>query len=180
MWIRLVSTSRSDAVPYLTHVCLVPCLNSSTNTTLLHVFNISTANYTYYSYTYKTCATSATITFAFRHEVDTWCLDDVAVWNGSHNLLVNDGFETGNYTGWSYRNPTNSSNRGEVTQGWSSALPHTGTYFYGDGVNAGIDYLSQTFATIPYFRYSIYFYLRSNAYANQSNQVVSADVSITP
>lgn len=179
LWIHLVSTSRSDAVPSLTHVCLVPCLNSSTNTTLLHVFNISTANYTYYSYTYQTCATSATITFAFRHEVDTWCLDDVAVWNGSHNALVNGNFETGNYTNWSYRNPSNSSFGGEVIQGYGSVRPHAGNYFYGDGVNSGIDFLSQTFATIPYFRYNIYFYLRSSACANQSNQVIYADVSIT-
>jgi hypothetical protein len=109
-----------------------------------------------------------------------WCLDDVAVSNGSHNILVNGGFETGNYTGWSYRNPSNSSFGGEVTQGWGSTIPNTGTYFYGDGIVADIDYLSQTCATIPYFRYSIHFYLRSLAYTNQSNQMIFADVSITP
>ena len=161
------------------HSCLVPCLSNSSSTTLLNAQNISTTNYTFYSYSYKTCATSATITFAFRHDVDSWCLDDVAVWNGSSNVLVNGGFEIGTYAGWNHQNPSNNTNPGTVSYGYGSVLPRTGSYAYIDGIYGNVDYLSQTFTTTPYYPYNISFWLRSSAYSTQSNLVVSSHVSVT-
>ena len=179
-WTHQVSTCHFHSSKPVIHFCLVLCSNNFTNITLLNLFNVSTISYRFYSYSYKTCDTSATITFAFRHDVDSWCLDDVAVWNGSYNMLVNGGFETGNYSSWKYRDPINSGNGGQVTNGYLLVRPRTGNYAYIDGMFDSFDYLSQTFETIPNYRYNISFWLRSSAYSTQSNQLITAHVSITP
>ena len=88
------------------------------------------STYTFYSYSYKTCATSAIITFAVRDDADSCCVDDVIVSNGSYNVLVNGGDETG----WNYRDPTNSGNGGQVTHNYLLVRPRTGNDAYIDGM----------------------------------------------
>lgn len=156
----------------------MPCNSSSNNITLLNLFNVSTINYTYYSYPFRTCSTRAKLTFAFCHQVSTWFLDDVFVWNGTSNLLINVDFERGNLTGWQYYTHVNTSYGGEITMGWGNNTPYRGTYAFQDGNNF-MGYLSQNFSTIPNFKYRISFWLRSDAYAHFPGAVVSAYVYVT-
>ena len=158
---------------------LVPCTNTSSNITLLNAVNISSINYAFYSYSYKTCASSATLTFGFRHDVDSWFLDDVSVSDGSSNLVINGGFEL-SIVGWSSYTQGGTSSGGGPNIGWLGNPPHSGVLCYQNGIYNDVEYLSQTFPTVPNFQYNISFWLRSNALANYSGAVVTAHVFITP
>jgi hypothetical protein len=77
------------------------------------------------------------------------------------NLVVNCGFETGDFTGWT---GTNLNVTGVVTAGFDGFNPNSGTYFAALG-NVGSDgILSQTqaLATVVGQAYDISFYLASD------------------
>jgi hypothetical protein len=149
------------------------------NQTLLSLSNVSSADYSFYSYSYTACGPSATVTFVFRHDVDTWSLDDVAVSNGTHNLIVNGGFEMGNLTGWNYSNPSNTASHGRAAHASAPYFPRTGTYFYVDRIYQKYDYLSQTFATVPTATYNISFWLYSTAASSEDDLIISSQVLLT-
>ena len=119
------------------------------------------------------------ITFVFRHDVDTWSLDDIAVSNGTQNLIVNGGFELGNLTGWNYSNPSNTADHGHVIQASAPYFPRKGTYFYVDGIYNQYDYLSQTFATVPTVTYNVSFWLYSTTPSSQVSHIISSQVFLT-
>lgn len=146
---------------------------------LLNAFNISSTNFTFYSYPYKTNASSARLTFAFRHDVDIWFLDDVSVSNGTWNVLGNGDFELGS-TGWTSCTQGGTNSGGDIAGGGGSYFPHSGSQCYMNEISNDIEYLSQTFSTIPNVQYAISFWLRSSALANYPGAVVSAQVFVTP
>lgn len=147
--------------------------------TLLNLFNVTTSAYKFYSFSYQTCARSAKLTFAFQQDIDAWCLDDITVSNGTHNLILNGGFETGNLMPWVYENPRNLSFPGGISQAWSNHNARSGIYFYSDGVYNGFDYLSQNFSTIPMFQYNISFWIDNRVPSNANNLLVRAAVFVT-
>ena len=72
-------------------------------------------------------------------------------------LIVNGGFETGNFTGWTQSPAVSGSDFG-VGQ-----IPHTGTqnaYFGATG--SSFDAISQTFTTVPGASYALSFWLRDD------------------
>jgi hypothetical protein len=134
------------------------CTGGTTySTQLLYLSLTSNLGWTEYSFNYTAPnIASATLTFALRDDPAYWYLDDVSVTDSSNNqLLTNGDFELGSLSGWAYCNPSNAPAAGVV----SSSIPHTGSYSYQDGSVGAYDYLSQTFAVIPYNTYSVQFWL---------------------
>ena len=78
--------------------------------------------------------------------------------NGSQ-LLLNNGFETGDTTSWSYCNPSAATYSGDVT----STKPKSGYYSYEDGSIGSFDYLSQSFSVASGSSYKIRFWLNTGA-----------------
>jgi hypothetical protein len=81
----------------------------------------------------------------------------VGTTSGQADLVVNGGFETGDFTGWTVTGGGNSVDDGSNT----GITPHTGTYEAGLGASGEIDYLSQTLFTTPGTSYLLSFWLNS-------------------
>ncbi|UJR11076.1 hypothetical protein I4U23_015258 [Adineta vaga] len=134
---------------------------STTGGTLLYILNPTSTIYplyTCYSYTWIATGASATLSFFFRHDPGGWMVDDITVYRGPTQLLVNGGFETGNLTGW-IRTGICNLNIGEAYFG--NTYAKSGDWYYydlcaGDGNG---DTISQTFSTIPGEIYNITFWL---------------------
>jgi len=74
----------------------------------------------------------------------------------SANLVVNGGFETGNFSGWTGGFPDNFVATGDT------ALVHSGKFGVAFGASGSLSDLSQTLTTIPGQTYSVSFWLDSN------------------
>src|SRR5208283_5928083 len=79
----------------------------------------------------------------------------VGTLSGQANLVVNGGFETGDFTDWTVTGGGNF-----VDDGSSSGItPHTGNYVAEFGASGEIDYLSQTLSTTHGASYLLSFWL---------------------
>jgi hypothetical protein len=72
------------------------------------------------------------------------------------NLVVNGGFETGDFTGWAVSGAA--FDCGNTIPGISSLGPHSGTYSACFGNPESMTYISQTLTTIPGQEYAFTFY----------------------
>ncbi|CAM4799903.1 unnamed protein product [Rotaria magnacalcarata] len=168
-----VSVTTTIAVP--SSILKNSCTANLTNpVVVLYLSNISsTSGYAYYSYSYRSTASSITLTMAFRQDPSYWALDDISVIlsTGGPNLVQNPGFETGSLTGYyAFCNPSSSSASGTVYAGYA----HSGTYCYYDGSVGNPDYLSQTMAATPNSYYTISFWLwNQGGPANSATVIVS-------
>ncbi len=95
-------------------------------------------------------------------------MDNVSVnhTNASTNVFINDGFETGDFTGWTQYRATNANCGGSGSSGQiTNSTCYSGTYCYVDKCNLGshADYLIQSFPTVAGDYYVISFYLRTYA-----------------
>ncbi len=81
----------------------------------------------------------------------------IGMLSGLADLVVNGGFETGDFTGWTVTGDGNS-----VDDGSNSGItPHSGNYEAAFGASGEIDYLSQTLPTTPGTSYLLSFWLNS-------------------
>lgn len=115
--------------------------------------------YTCYAYMWIATRSSATLSFFFRHDPDGWMLDDIEVYHGMTQLIINGGFESGNLTGW-IRTGTCNVYIGMAYPG--SSWAKSGNYYYYDRCANHGDEISQTFATIPGDTYVISFWLTNS------------------
>ncbi len=81
--------------------------------------------------------------------------------NADTEVLINGGFDTGDFTGWTQYCATDANcggtgNYGQVT----TSNYYSGTYCYVDKCAGGFDYLTQSFTTVIGDYYLISFYLR--------------------
>ncbi|CAF4174221.1 unnamed protein product [Rotaria sp. Silwood2] len=134
------------------------CTSGWTGITILyHCYNNCTvrSSYVQYTYTYVAIANTTGITFALRDDIYYFSLDNITVWNNAApntQLLLNGGFKTGILTPWIYCNPQNASHAGQletgnVSDGYYTYMPYSGSNFYLDGSVGNTDYLTQTFST---------------------------------
>jgi hypothetical protein len=107
--------------------------------------------YTEFTFTFTATGPTTTLAFGFREDPTYWHLDDVSVvYSGP--LIINGGFETGDFTGW-----TQSGNTGSTSV--NSANVHSGTYAAELGPVGSDGFLSQTFGTTPGANYTLDYWL---------------------
>jgi len=94
----------------------------------------------------------------------------------AQNLLVNPGFETGDFTGWTLTGETRPDHSFVSSPahypGWNEWLPHGGNAFAALGGVGSAVVLSQTFATTPGANYAVSFYLGSDGETPNSIDVL--------
>ena len=119
--------------------------------------NITVTNYTCFSNTWIATGPFATLSFGFRHDAYYWILDDVAVYHGMTQLLINGDFENG-MTGWTRTGVCDANDSGVY---YSTTHARSGTYYYGGSCVGRTDMLSQTFTTVAGDVYEINFWLKN-------------------
>ncbi|CAF3284400.1 unnamed protein product [Rotaria sp. Silwood2] len=114
------------------------------------------------------------LAFQLRDDPDYWYVDDVSVYNGGVQMLVNGGFESGFLSpGWIRTTPNGvcSGPGGTV----SSISPRTGSYCLRDGYIGCADQISQSFAVTAGQLYVVSFWIQ----AGGSGAGTSASVTIS-
>ncbi len=104
-------------------------------------------------------------------------MDDVSVSNGTTELLLNGGFESGSFSpGWT--ESTSNGNCNAFTTGASivSSSCHTGIYCFYDGCGGCADQISQSFSVISGQVYYISFWLKQDGGTGSG---ISASVTLS-
>ncbi len=151
---------------------IAPSCSSPSSVGRIFGFTINsvTLAYVLYSYGFIANSTSATLTFAIDGENGGaghyWLLDSISVnyTNTSTNVLVNGGFETGTFAGWTQYCNTNANCGGTNLFGQITTNPcQAGSYCYVDKCDQGgsVDYLIQSFPTVIGDYYIVSFYVRA-------------------
>jgi hypothetical protein len=124
-----------------------------------------------YKWTSPTTGT-VTLAFQFRNDPDYWYLDDVSVYDGGTQMLVNGDFETGSLSPWvrTFPNGTCPGVPGKIC----STNSYNGNYNYCDGCNTIPDQLSQSFMATTGHVYVVSFWLATGALGS----VTSIDVTL--
>ncbi|CAF1454017.1 unnamed protein product [Adineta steineri] len=137
-----------------------PCSPQSRSTgVLLSITQPSSSNYPSYdcyAYTWVATGASAALSFFFRQDIGGWMLDDVNVYHGTTQVIINGGFEAGNLNAWNHFGSC-AVNTGMAYSGRSDA--NTGDYYYYDPCTLYGDTISQTFSTVIGDIYIISFWL---------------------
>lgn len=79
------------------------------------------------------------------------------------NLVVNPGFETGNFSGWTVNDPDNFTGVGS-----DAAFAHSGTHYAFLGAHPDTGSLSQNLATMTGASYTLSFFLANDITVNQN------------
>ena len=113
-------------------------------------------SYVCYAYTWVATGLSAALAFFFRHDPGGWMVDEIQVYHGLTQLIVNGGFESGSLSGWNYSG-TCSVYIGTAYSG--SSYAKAGSYYYYDRCSQNGDTMSQSFVTVPGDTYVISFWM---------------------
>jgi hypothetical protein len=160
-------------------IWLCPPGAAQAQTDVLSLQNSPAQPYTLYSYTVTATNTTTALTAFFRQDPAWWALDDVSITPVSSpgtELVVNGGFETGDFTGWTIVGQQGLYAAGRVasgTPGTSTHNSYSGSFYYYDGAVGGVDGISQSFATTVGEDYTLSFEL-----ANDGGSFSSLDVFI--
>jgi hypothetical protein len=141
-----------------------PCTptNVSSSSTLLSISSVNNTGYTCYAYEWTAPNTGmVTLAFQFRNDPVTWYLDDVSVYDGGTEMLVNGGFESGSLSPWAVTFPNGPCVGGSPPGQLCNTTSHTGSYDYCDGCNTVADQVSQSFMATAGQVYVISFWLRT-------------------
>ncbi|CAF0729126.1 unnamed protein product [Adineta steineri] len=156
-----ITTSTTPTTTATTSVTATPpCSPQSRSTAmLLNITQPTSSNfpsYDCYAYTWVATKASATLSFFFRQDSGGWMLDDINVYHGTTQLIINGGFETGNLNAWNY---SGSCAYLTGTAYSDSSYAKTGIYYYYDRCMSYGDTISQTFSTVVGDIYVISFWL---------------------
>jgi hypothetical protein len=141
-----------------------PCVPTSvgSSSTIYSTASGSATSYTCHAYTWTALTTGVvTLAFQLRQDPDLWYLDDVSVYGGAIQMLINGGFETGSLSPW-VRGIPNGNCAGSPGQ-VSSVSPHDGTYSVMDGSYLCADEISQQFTATAGQVYLVSFWLKSGS-----------------
>jgi hypothetical protein len=97
--------------------------------------------------------------FQLRQDPDYWHVDDVSVYNGTAEMLINGGFETGTLAPWVRTTPNGPC--GGAPGAVCTLSPHSGTHDLCDGSNGCSDAVSQSFMAIAGQSYNVTFWMKS-------------------
>ena len=126
-------------------------------------FTPTTSTYACQAYSW-TANTTGTVYLQFRLQQSPgrWYLDDVSVFDGGTQLLLNGGFESGTLSPWVRTTPNGPSCSGQIAAVTNSGgLAHTGSWFLWDGQINCYDQVEQAFNVIAGKTYVISYWLRS-------------------
>ena len=101
-----------------------------------------------------------TLGFQFRNLPGLWFLDDVSVYDGGTQMIINGDFETGSLSPW-VRTTPNGNCMGVPGQ-ISSSQSYSGNYSVRDGSASCADEISQDFNAIAGAIYVISFWLKNS------------------
>ncbi|UJR06803.1 hypothetical protein I4U23_011090 [Adineta vaga] len=153
------TTTTSSTTP--TPPCLPVNKGSSSN---LHSATTGPTIYTCHAFQWTAPNTGpVTLAFAMRNDPSSWYIDDVSVYHGGTQMLLNGDLESGTLApGW-IRTQANNYNCGLFQGHVSSNMPRTGTYSIRDGSMGCGDVVSQTFSAIANSLYIVSYWFKTNA-----------------
>jgi hypothetical protein len=102
-----------------------------------------------------------TLAFQLRQDPDYWYVDDVSIYAGATQMLINGGFETGSLFPWMRTTPNGACSG--VAGAVSNYAPHTGIYGLRDGSYQCADEISQQFMATAGQNYILSFWMLSGA-----------------
>ena len=158
-------------------LCLPGAAQAQTD--VLSLSDSAQQSYTHYSFTLAATNTTTSLTAFFRQDPAWWALDDVSftpVSSPGTEMVVNGGFESGDFAGWSIVGQAGLYAGGRVgngTPGTTTDNSHSGSYYYSDGAVGGVDGIAQSFATTVGEDYNLNFWL-----ANDGGGIASLDVFV--
>ena len=143
--------------------CGIPSFVGSSSSLFLASASINSYTCKYYQWVSTTNGT-ATLAFQMENDPDLWYLDDVSVSNGTAEMLLNGGFESGSFSpGWSVTTPNGNCISASVAASIATTSCHTGSYCVKDGCNSRADQVSQSFVAIAGQSYFISFWLKASS-----------------
>lgn len=104
---------------------------------------------------------------------DYWFLDDVSVYDGGTQLVVNGGFETGTVSPWVVTDPYGICPSGSTPTAACALYRHTGSYASCSGCNTVPDQLSQSLSVIAGHNYVISFWMATRSLGSGISALVT-------
>ncbi len=190
-WVNHSQFSRLLYIIFLCHLAIIfimnlnwiattpvaPCTptNISSSSTLLSISSVNSTGYICYAYEWTALTTgNVTLAFQLRNDPSNWYLDDVSVYDGGIQILVNGGFESGSLSPWVVTFPNGFCQLASPSGQLCNALSHTGSYEYCDGCYGVADQVSQPFMATAGQVYVISFWLATGS----TGSVMTALVTI--
>ncbi|UJR24283.1 hypothetical protein I4U23_027250 [Adineta vaga] len=161
------SSTTSTSTTSTTTTTAGPCapVNIGSMSTLLSATSGDTSAFKCQVYSWTPAASgTVTLAFQFRHDPGLWYLDDVSVFDGTNEKIVNGDFETGSLSPqWTKSAPNGSCTcciTARVDNITGGVVPKSGSQYVIDGSNNCISQISQSFTVTLGQVYTISFWLR--------------------
>lgn len=161
---------------YLAITPTPPCtpINVGNSSTLLSISSPSAINYLCYCYEWTAPSTGlVSLTFQLRNDPDYWFLDDVSIYNGGTQMLINGNFESGNISPWVVTSPYGPCQHGGSLGQVCTLFPHAGSYDCCDGCNTVPDQVTQSLTVTAGQTYVISFWLGTRALGSGISALVT-------
>ncbi len=119
---------------------------------------------------------SVTLVFQFENDPDEWHMDDVSVSNGTTEMLLNGGFESGSLSpSWTVSTPNGACNLFAYGAAIDTSSCRSGSYCLSDGCGGRTDQISQSFGVTAGEIYFISFWLKQGG----SGSGISVSVTLS-
>ncbi|CAF4632542.1 unnamed protein product, partial [Rotaria sp. Silwood2] len=117
--------------------------------------------YTCYAITWTSSkAGVANLTFSFNSQINYWYLDDVSMFRGTTNILLNGGFESGSWSPWIFIPPTCGSSLTNILN--DSASAHSGNYCVQQRNSNCAESISQSVSVKNANSYTVTFWIKAS------------------
>lgn len=128
---------------------------------------ITTNVYTCYAFSWTASGTkTVNLTFQFRHDTDSWDLDDISVYRGATPMLANRDFETSSLSPWIKTAAVPSPCIGGSSAQVTSPSRQSGSYHLEDNCKQRSDKISHEFVVTAGQTYILSFWLKTGLVAS--------------